>query len=214
MNRVTISNETISYKHYPNDNLKIAILAHPYEYLGGSVDDACIVLMAENLQKKGYSVYVLDFASLPSIWFSGRRDAKIFSIFTHHLVEIHSPSHLLIGGYSYGGRIAMHPSIWEKLDFNCINISFIFLAPYLGLGSGLLTGYWNVKVDKIPQKASILYIVPTNDNFTGLNTFHSFYSKLKNHCSKSKMIELHDCPHFLDLQKQKELSTALDEWIK
>ncbi|WBW71257.1 alpha/beta hydrolase fold [Schizosaccharomyces osmophilus] len=214
MDSVTIKDETIAYKHYPNDNSKIAILAHPYAYLGGSVDDACIVIMAERLQEKGYSVYVLDFSSLPSSWFSGKRDARLFSVFTHHIVETHSPSHVLIGGYSYGGRIAMHPSIRQGLDFDSMNISFIFLAPYLGLGSGLLTGYWNVKAEGFPQKASILYIVPTNDEFTGLNTFQSFFSKLKNQCSLSTMVELHECSHFLNFKKQKELSKILDEWIE
>ncbi|EPY52080.1 protein disulfide isomerase [Schizosaccharomyces cryophilus OY26] len=214
MDSVTIANETILYKHYPSDNSKIAILAHPYAYLGGSVDDPCIVIMAEKLQEKGYSVFILDFGSLPSTWFSGRRDAKLFSIFTHHIVEAHSPSHVLVGGYSYGGRIAMHPSIWKGLNLESINIYYIFLAPYLGLGSGLLTGYWNVKAEEFPQNSSILYIAPVNDEFTSLKTFHSFFSKLKTHCSESTMVEMQDCSHILNSKKQKELSHILDEWIK
>ncbi|CAB93013.1 Protein disulfide isomerase [Schizosaccharomyces pombe] len=208
-----IENQEIRFRCYKADSTKIAVLAHPYAFLGGSVDDINIIALSKKINSKGFTVYVLDATTRRSALLSGKHDTMIFTLFVKYITSLNHPEYLLLGGYSYGARISMHKSITLAIDKRISHVSYLFLAPYLGLGSSILSWSWGLGFESFSTDSKVLFVWPDNDEFTREGTFETTLAKLKNRCPETTPLKLTDCSHMLSPSSRKILLETVDKWL-
>ncbi|KAL5503917.1 hypothetical protein ACEPAH_7989 [Sanghuangporus vaninii] len=166
---------------------QLAILLHPWSWLGGNMNDPVLHLLEEHLFERGYHVLRYNSRGVgrskgwPSL--TGSQEVQdLREVVQWALEKVLNTQHLLLIGYSHGSLItSQHPPLFTSSE---IKTSHILLSYPLG-PRAWLTLFRSKSYDEAlntlarDPKGRILIIYGDRDEFTGVESYREWSDKLE-----------------------------------
>ncbi|KAL5525994.1 hypothetical protein ACEPAG_7332 [Sanghuangporus baumii] len=166
---------------------QLAILLHPWSWLGGNMNDPVLHLLEEHLFERGYHVLRYNSRGVgrskgwPSL--TGSHEAQdLREVVQWALEKVPNVQHLLLIGYSHGSLIAsQHPPLSTPSE---IKTSHILLSYPLGPRAWLTlfrSKFYDEALNTLARdpKAHILIIYGDRDDFTRVESYREWSDKLE-----------------------------------
>ncbi|KAG1735808.1 Alpha/Beta hydrolase protein [Suillus lakei] len=211
---------------YPRPELKstkLAILLHPWSWLGGDMDDPTLRVLTRLLQQKSY--YVIRYnsrgAGKSSGWpsLTGKAEGEdLKALVQEFLAEKPEIDSLTVIGYSHGSLIAsLHPVLNPKVKTSHILLSYP-ISPR-GLLTMFHTGMYTSALRDIlcNPDARLLLIYGDKDEFTSESKYDQWVDTLRRTDglkAKFDVVRVIDTNHFWQSQGARiELQQTIDSWM-
>ncbi|KAG1825082.1 Alpha/Beta hydrolase protein [Suillus variegatus] len=205
------------------DSKKLAILLHPWSWLGGNMHEPTLKVLTRLLQHKNY--YVIRYNSRgvgkssgwPSL--TGKAEGEdLKALVQEFLAEKPEVDSLTVIGYSYGSLIAsLHPVLNPKVKTSHILLSYP-ISPR-GLLTMFHTGMYSLALRDIlcNPDARLLLIYGDKDEFTSKSKYDEWVDTLRRTDglkARFDIIPVMDANHFWQSDGARiALQQAVDSWI-
>lgn len=213
----------ISYPRPELDSKKLAILVHPWSWLGGNMHEPTLKLLTRLLQDKNY--YVIRYNSRgvgkssgwPSL--TGKAEGEdLKALVQEFLAEKPEIDSLTVIGYSHGSLIAsLHPVLNPKVKTSHILLSYP-ISPR-GLLTMFHTGMYSLALHDTlcNPDARLLLIYGDKDEFTSKSKYDEWVDTLMRTDglkAKFDVVPVMDANHFWQSDSARTaLQQAVDGWI-
>ncbi|KAL0954829.1 hypothetical protein HGRIS_003774 [Hohenbuehelia grisea] len=202
---------------------KLAILLHPWSWLGGRMNDPVLNSLIPTLKSKDY--HLLRFNSRgvgkssgwPSL--SGFSEGKdLEELVQWGLQQVPDVQTVIIVGYSHGSLIATLHGVLPPP----IKVSHLLLSYPLGY-RGLLTlfngGTYASKLKELIQdpRSNVLVVFGDHDEFTSISKYRGWQNELESLAEAAdrgtlKVVEIEGGSHFWGGRAGEDLIEAIGEW--
>ncbi|KAI5119111.1 hypothetical protein M0805_007858 [Coniferiporia weirii] len=201
---------------------KLAVLLHPWSWLGGRMSDPVLHTFLRPLQARGFHVirYNSRGVGRSSGWASltGAPEAKdLQEVVQWGLTNVPDVQHVLILGYSHGSLIA---SQYQHLP--SIRTSHILLSYPLG-PRAFLTCFRSRAYDQAltalleNPNADVLVLFGDSDEFTGIESYERWAAQLKQGTggegSRLRVDCVQGATHFWGRDESEEMLTIVGHWL-
>ncbi|CAE6427438.1 unnamed protein product [Rhizoctonia solani] len=210
---------------------KIAVLCHPWSWLGGCKDDPVLKSIAITLNtKSNMHVFVPNGRSVGNSTgrasFSGKSEAADLEELTQWCVnKIGNTNYVAIVGYSHGSLLAScHPVLPESIQTYHILLSYP-LSP-LPLLTFFNASMYRERLSQLvhnPQ-ARVLILFGDKDQFTGISNYQSWADNLQRvqHSSTSEAVPngivqakmIPGADHFWRGRFNQQMTEAIINWLE
>ncbi|KAF9565206.1 alpha/beta-hydrolase [Agrocybe pediades] len=213
---VSLQTDLWQPSHPAGDNNKLAVLLHPWSWLGGRKEDPVLSCLLGPLISQGYHVVRYNSRGVGGStgWasFTGFKETKdLEALVTWAMDLISNVQRVVIIGYSHGSLIAsLHPLIPS------VKTSHVLLSYPLG-PRGWLTlfhssTYTTTLKELIQQPDSnVLIILGDCDEFTAHSKYSSWVSEFGD-AKNVKIEEVKDATHFWQGESGRKLIDIVREW--
>ncbi|KLO11578.1 alpha/beta-hydrolase [Schizopora paradoxa] len=200
----------------------LAILLHPWSWLGGSMSDPVLQLLSQTLGAKGF--YTIRYNSRgvggSSGWksFTGLQEGlDLQEVVQWALSYVANVRHVLVVGYSHGALVAAQQPVLP----NPVRTSHILLSYPLDKRALLTLFHSSAHAAALKsllqlEGSNVLIVYGDHDEFTANESYKAWTEELRGHVGTSGMLETRLVPngsHFWRDYDAVELRQAVETWI-
>ncbi|KAH8831256.1 Alpha/Beta hydrolase protein [Flagelloscypha sp. PMI_526] len=162
---------------------KLAVLLHPWSWLGGSMRDPVLACVAESLVEQGWTLIRYNTRGSGGSGgrgsFSGMSEGEdVVEVVKWGLHTVGDSVSRLLVGYSYGALIAS----LCPLIVNGVQVEHAFISYPLGV-RGLLTffktAYYKSKILELVMNGRVFFVYGDRDEFTSLSSYETLLQELE-----------------------------------
>ncbi|KAK7033025.1 peptidase-S15 domain-containing protein [Favolaschia claudopus] len=203
-----------------NDVHKLAVLLHPWSWLGGRWNDPVLQMLMKPLYSRGYHVlrYNSRGVGRSTGWASltGLNEASdLNALIEWGTAQVGNVRSIVVLGYSYGSLIASLQPILPNIP-----TSHILLSYPLGV-RGWLTLFKSRYAEALKEllanpSSNVLVVFGDSDQFTGVSSYRTWKSTLEatpTTGGKLRFVEVKGGSHFWRDEAGDELVELVSEWV-
>ncbi|PFH52917.1 hypothetical protein AMATHDRAFT_73753 [Amanita thiersii Skay4041] len=198
----------------------LAVLLHPWSWLGGQMHDPVLSLLARLLKQHGY--YIIRFnsrgvgSSTGRSSFTGLSEGEdLTAVVQWSLGQISNVGSVVLIGYSHGGLIAsLHPVLGQG-----INTSHVLLSYPLSPRGWLTMFHSNIYQRKLEElareeRSNILIIYGDSDEFTGATKYREWAAMVEREGGgRVSVVAVEGGSHFWAGEGGAEMGKAICDWL-
>jgi len=206
----------------PSNGNNLAVLLHPWSWLGGSMSDPVLLFLCDILKAKGF--YTIRYNSRgvggSSGWrsFSGLQEGlDLQEVVQWALSQVSDVRHVLLVGYSHGSFVAaQHPVLPNPTRTSHILLSY-------PLDKRALLTFFHSNAHAIALKtlvqsdrSNILIISGDHDEFTTGESYKNWMGEIRAYPGNSRRLEAQLVPgatHFWRDNDADQLQQIVAEWL-
>ncbi|KAH7102807.1 Alpha/Beta hydrolase protein [Auriculariales sp. MPI-PUGE-AT-0066] len=201
---------------------QLAVLLHPWSWLGGNCRDPVLHELADSLHEAGF--HVLRFnsrgvgQSTGRASFNGQAEVDDLLELVQHTIQqaFSDVRRLVLIGYSHGSMICSRFPLNALGQVQVHHVLLSYPLAYRGVLTLFSAGtYQKALTTLLAEPGSrVLIIHGDRDDFTSTSKYNSWTEDLKTHAKGSLMVEVvNGATHFWVGQYRAKLRSAVVEWV-